>query len=201
MGTNVSGGLKIFVTILLACLVHIMFYSIMVFVLFYIFLDHTYSVFKNIGFTISDDFSKYILIYGLIGFYRISSKNSSLEPPTTRKVQMPSSLPGILSIGSGRNTIVIPVQKIVLITAQSPYVSVQLDDKKYLLSESLKSIEARLEAEDFLRIHKSTIVNVNKVVSFRSRLDGDYDVLLSNQHEARLSRNYVSAFKKRFSNH
>jgi hypothetical protein len=197
-GNSLSGSLKILGTILLAILIHIMLFSILVFILSCLFLDHTYSVFKNIGFTISEDFYMYLLVYGLIGYHRISSQNSLSESPASQSIQSSSVVPGILSIGSGRNTILIPVQKIVMIVALRPYVSIQLDEKKYLVSESLKSIQARLDAGDFLRIHKSTIVNVNKVVSFRSRMNGDYDVLLSNEQEVRLSRNYVSMFKKRF---
>ncbi|RYF37203.1 MAG: LytTR family transcriptional regulator, partial [Cytophagaceae bacterium] len=46
--------------------------------------------------------------------------------------------------------------------------------------------------------HKSCIVNITKVRSYQSRLNGDYDLLLSNEVVLRVSRNYASGFKTAF---
>ena len=83
------------------------------------------------------------------------------------------------------------------ITAETPYISIQLNDKKYLHTETLKSMSTQLNKKNFVRVHKSTIVNLDKVVSLKSRLNGDYDISLKNGVEIRLSRTYVANFKSK----
>ncbi|WP_250629758.1 LytTR family DNA-binding domain-containing protein [Aureibaculum algae] len=58
----------------------------------------------------------------------------------------------------------------------------------------------QLDNKAFIRVHKSTIVNFNKVASFKSRLNGDYDIFLKNGVKLRLSRTYVANFKSNFKN-
>ena len=74
------------------------------------------------------------------------------------------------------------------ITAATPYISIHLEKRKYLYSETLKTICDQLDNNTFIRIHKSTIVNISKVRSFKSRLNGDYDLLLTDGSSLRLSR-------------
>lgn len=83
------------------------------------------------------------------------------------------------------------------ITAETPYISIQLNDKKYLHTETLKSMSTQLDNKVFVRVHKSSIINLDKVVSLKSRLNGDYDITLKNGAEIRLSRNYVADFKSK----
>lgn len=56
----------------------------------------------------------------------------------------------------------------------------------------------KLDTRTFVRVHKSTIVNLEKVSSFKSRLNGDYDLLLKNGTIVRLSRTYAANFKNEF---
>ena len=100
-------------------------------------------------------------------------------------------------IGNGKNNIVVEVNDIYQITAETPYISIQLNDKKYLHTETLKSMSTQLNKKNFVRVHKSTIVNLDKVVSLKSRLNGDYDISLKNGVEIRLSRTYVANFKSK----
>ncbi len=101
-------------------------------------------------------------------------------------------------IGNGKNNTVVEVNDIYRITAETPYISIQLEGKKYLHKETLKSISSQLDNKLFVRVHKSTIVNLDKVVSLKSRLNGDYDILLENGIELRLSRTYAANFKNNF---
>ena len=50
----------------------------------------------------------------------------------------------------------------------------------------------------FVQIHKSLIVNLAHVESYKSRLNGDYDITMSNGTSLRLSRTYARAFKAKF---
>ncbi|HNJ56177.1 MAG TPA: LytTR family DNA-binding domain-containing protein, partial [Chitinophagaceae bacterium] len=69
--------------------------------------------------------------------------------------------------------------------------------KKYLHSQSLKSILQQLDEKQFVQIHKSCLVNINTIASCTSRLNGDYDLTLTNGSVLRLSRNYVPVFRQK----
>ena len=103
-------------------------------------------------------------------------------------------------VGLGRNNVSIGTNDILQITTADVYIAIQTSEKKFLHHETLKSMQSRLDPQKFLRIHRSTIINLDAVVSYKSRLNGDYDVLLMNQQETRLSRNYAAAFKMALGN-
>ena len=94
----------------------------------------------------------------------------------------------------GRRT-VIEIKDILYVSASSPYVYIHHLKKRYLHNGTLRSMSAMLNSETFVRIHRSTIVNIAAVRSYRSRGNGDYDVVISDGSELRLSRNFAAAFK------
>jgi len=85
--------------------------------------------------------------------------------------------------------------EILYIKANTPYLEIHTSDKKYLEQNSLKDMIQKLDHNIFIRVHKSTILNINYVKNFRSRMNGDYDVGMNNGETLRVSRNYAGAFK------
>lgn len=81
------------------------------------------------------------------------------------------------------------------ITANPPYINIYMENKKLLYTETLKSFSAKLDPSSFVRIHKSTIVNLHMVANFSSRGNGDYDLRLKDDSNLRISRNYAAIFK------
>ena len=162
-------------------------------VLFY---NGRYDFHKIMTYTLANDLYKIIIIYSafVFGHKYLSDKLTELVPLNEQ-----SYLKKII-IGNGKNNAVIDVKDIYQITAETPYISIQLEEKKYLHTETLKSIAKQLDNKAFIRVHKSTIVNFNKVASFKSRLNGDYDIFLKNGVKLRLSRTYVANFKSNFKN-
>jgi DNA-binding LytR/AlgR family response regulator len=51
----------------------------------------------------------------------------------------------------------------------------------------------------FIRVHKSSIVNIAFIHSLVSRQNGDYDLIMKDGCTVRASRNYVAALKKKLS--
>lgn len=101
-------------------------------------------------------------------------------------------------VAHGGQKMKVSADSILYISAQTPYVSLHLEGKKFLMAGSLASIGDRLDPERFIRIHRSTIVQLEKVVSYQSRLNGDYDACLCDGTLLRVSRNYAASFKKGF---
>ena len=99
-----------------------------------------------------------------------------------------------LPIKNGSKTILVGTQIINRIVSDGPYIEVYTMDNKYVILDSLKNIINRLP-ENFRRIHRSTIVNIDHIESSRSRGNGDYDLIIKGGITVRLSRNYAKPLK------
>jgi len=100
-----------------------------------------------------------------------------------------------LSIKQGATTEIIAIDDIDWIAAETPYVEIWIENKKYLYPSTLSSILTKLNNDNFIRIHRSTIVNKSKILNIVSRSNGDYDIILNNNTKLRLSRNYRNNFQ------
>lgn len=79
------------------------------------------------------------------------------------------------------------------VEANGNYVSLHIGKKAWLLRESIASIGARLAPFGFVRIHRSTLVNVQRVTELRSLDNGEFSVSLSVGTVLKLSRSYRDA--------
>ena len=181
------------VTPIIIHLVVLAFVFLLFSVLFY---NGRYGIYKILTYTLANDLYKLVIIYSVFVFghkylsYKLTDIVSLNKKSCVRKI----------IISSGKNNTVVEVNDIYQITAETPYISIQLEEKKYLHAETLKSMSTQLDNKTFVRVHKSTIVNLDKVVSLKSRLNGDYDIFLKNGDELRLSRTYVADFNNKFKN-
>jgi two-component system LytT family response regulator len=68
------------------------------------------------------------------------------------------------------------------------YVTIHAGGKEHLYRESLRHLEDRLDPTQFVRIHQSAIVNLNRVREIRRGLGGEYAVMLNNGKRLAVSR-------------
>ncbi len=159
-----------------------------------VFYDGRYDLYKIASYTLANDLYKLIFIYTAFVLGYKYYKTITYKPiHTNQKTALESIL-----ICNGKETKIIKVNTIYTITAATPYIAIELESKKYLHTETLKSITEQLDNNQFVRVHKSAIVNMDKIVSFKSRLNGDYDLVLKNGNLIRLSRTYATHFKSLF---
>jgi two-component system LytT family response regulator len=92
----------------------------------------------------------------------------------------------------------LPVSDIRWIGAEENYVRVCTDTENHLLRETMAHIEERLDPEMFLRVHRSTIVNLLYVKEVRSEPNGDFTVVLINGQKLPMSRGYRSRISELF---
>lgn len=90
----------------------------------------------------------------------------------------------------------VKVEDIDWIEAAGDYVSLHVGSKSHLLRESMTGMEARLDDGTFVRIHRSTIVNVERIHKLNSYFHGDYIVYLQDGTELRLSRRYWNRLER-----
>ena len=82
------------------------------------------------------------------------------------------------------------VEEIDWIEAAGVYVQIHTAGKTWLHRISLNELEAKLDASQFLRIHRSTIVNLQRIIELRPHSHGDFLVALRDGTELKLSRSY-----------
>jgi|SRR5690606_543465 two-component system LytT family response regulator len=159
-----------------------------------LFYDGSYSLSKFFTYTLANDLYKIVMIYGsfVLGYkYFIHLKTSKSTSEVDSKQDT-------IIVHNGKTNNIVNVADIVKITSATPYVFIHLENRKYLHSLSLKSIGQQLNNRIFIQVHKTTVINILKVNSFKSRLNGDYDLQMITGEGVRLSRTYAANFKKHF---
>ena len=69
-------------------------------------------------------------------------------------------------------------------------------DCVYDVQFRLYQLESFLEETPFLRINKHTILNLKKIHSFHSTINGRMEAKLINEERMKISRNYVKSLKR-----
>ena len=76
------------------------------------------------------------------------------------------------------------------IEAEGNYVSVHTGKKAYLLRETISSLETQFDPKEFVRIHRSAIVRLDRIKELQPWSHGEYHVLLHDGTRLTLSRSY-----------
>lgn len=82
----------------------------------------------------------------------------------------------------------IKTSDIIWVESQADFVKVHTTTSAQLVRETLQSLEQRVDPAKFLRIHRSSLVNLEHVKKVTPALYGDYTVLMSDDSKLRLSR-------------
>jgi two-component system LytT family response regulator len=102
----------------------------------------------------------------------------------------------LLVKASGR-VLFLKTEDIDWIEAAGNYVRLHVGRESHLLRETMNTIETKLDPARFLRIHRSTIVNLDRIKEMQPWFSGEYVVLLKDGTELRLSRGYRDKFDER----
>ncbi len=102
-----------------------------------------------------------------------------------------------LAVKSAGRICFLKLSEIDWIEAADYYACLQVGTKTHLLRRSLSELERELDRTVFCRIHRSTIVNLDRVRGLLLSEDGEYQVLLENGARLRLSRRYRKQLQSR----
>jgi two-component system, LytTR family, response regulator len=80
--------------------------------------------------------------------------------------------------------------------AEGDYVRLHSGPKSWLSRDTLSAVERRLGSRRFMRIHRSTVVNLDRIVEIRSLDGGDAAVILKDGTELRMSRGHRDAVER-----
>jgi two-component system, LytTR family, response regulator len=105
--------------------------------------------------------------------------------------------PDRLVVKNTGSVVFVKVAEIDWIEAADYYACLHVGKKSYLLRRSMAELEQDLDEASFCRIHRSAIVNLDRVRELRFDRDGEYEVLLADGMSLRLSRRYRKTLQER----
>lgn len=101
-----------------------------------------------------------------------------------------------LVVKSEGRVVFLKMDEIDWIEAAANYVRLQAGSRSYLMREGISHIATRLDPNQFLRIHRSIIVNVHRIKELQPCNRGEYMVILSNGKELSCSRGYRAQLQR-----
>jgi two-component system LytT family response regulator len=102
-----------------------------------------------------------------------------------------------LVVKSGGRLFFLRTDEIDWVEAAGNYVRLHVGPSSHLLRETMNAIEGRLDPEKFFRIHRSRIVNMERIQELQPWLNGEYAVLLRTGTRLTLSRGYREKLQDR----
>ncbi len=98
-----------------------------------------------------------------------------------------------LAIPTGDRLILVRIAEIDWVQASGNYVSLHVGRKAWLLRETIAAMDQRLAPHGFARIHRSTLVNAERVAELRALANGEFAIILRDGTELKLSRSFRHA--------
>jgi two-component system LytT family response regulator len=93
-----------------------------------------------------------------------------------------------LMIKTSSRVMLLKIDEIDFIEADGNYAKLHAGRKMHLLREKMNDLEGRLDPAKFVRIHRSIIVNLDRIKELHPHFNGDYVVVLDDGRQLRLSR-------------
>ena len=101
-------------------------------------------------------------------------------PALLRDLRDAHRYPSRVAVRAGDKYVVVKWAEVDWIEAADNYVSLHVGAREFLLRDTLASIEQQLDPEHFVRIHRSAIVQLDRIVELRPATHGDVQVTLRN---------------------
>ncbi len=95
-----------------------------------------------------------------------------------------------LTVKSPRGLTLVRASEVDWVDAAGNYVRLNSNGATFLMRETMSSLERRLDPRQFMRIHRSTIVNIERIREIRPLQHGEHLVVLDSGQRLTLSRSY-----------
>ncbi|MDZ7262087.1 MAG: LytTR family DNA-binding domain-containing protein [candidate division KSB1 bacterium] len=101
-----------------------------------------------------------------------------------------------LLIKQSGKIVILSCHEIHWVEAMDDYVEIHTNKESYLIQQSMNLLETRLNPDQFIRVHRSYIVNIDAIKEIISYSPGRYRLLLKNGKEISLSRSGAKRLKR-----
>ena len=106
--------------------------------------------------------------------------------------------PEKIAIKDGGETTLVETSDIDWVDAAGDYMCIHANDETHIMRITMKELEAQLDPRNFQRVHRSTIVNLDRVTKVCSHLNGEFHLILVNGVSIKMSRSYKEKVKHFF---
>jgi two-component system LytT family response regulator len=107
-----------------------------------------------------------------------------------QELQTPPKFLDRIIVRSGDSVFFVKVEEIDWIESEGNYVRLHVGKQSHIIRETLSRIESQLNPEKFTRIHRTTIVQTDRISRIEPRFHGDCIVVLADGTQLTLSRSY-----------
>lgn len=125
---------------------------------------------------------------------RVAKLNSAVHPAETIANQQQKN--PRMSITSDERTIVLQKRNILYIQAENGSIHIHTTERQFTSKQTLRSLINQLDPQRFIRVHRSFVVNLNKVKELRPSFNHTYELTLEGGIKVPVSRSYVNATKQ-----
>jgi hypothetical protein len=146
------------------------------------------------------EFTKDIITYamlsgGIFAFRYVLQRRDASVPPAAPLVA-PAAAPERFAVRKrGGSEVVVEVADIDWIEASGNYAILHVGGETFEIRSTLAKLESELDPRRFVRVHKSHVVNVTRVVEVVPWVSGDWRIRLRGGEEVNLSRRYRQRFE------
>ncbi len=106
--------------------------------------------------------------------------------------------PEKIAIKDGGETTLVPTADIDWVDAAGDYMCIHANDETHVMRITMKELEEQLDPANFQRVHRSTIVNLDRVTKVCSHMNGEFHLILNNGAAIKMSRSYKEKVKHFF---
>lgn len=107
-----------------------------------------------------------------------------------QSVPRPAQPPGRIAVRQNNRVLFLTLDQIDWIEAADNYVCIHSGPATHLLRETMRDVEASLDSSRFVRVHRSAIVNVDRIKELQPWFRGDYRVILRDGTMLTLTKTY-----------
>ncbi|MBP1644779.1 MAG: response regulator receiver protein [Bacteroidetes bacterium] len=104
-----------------------------------------------------------------------------------------------ISVKTGQKLDVLILKDIMFLQSNGDYVSIYSKENVYLKEQTMKYFEKNLPPKQFIRIHRSYIVNVDFISSIQNYKKNQFKIKLKNNYELKASQTGYNLLKERLS--
>ncbi|TBN04811.1 response regulator [Hyunsoonleella flava] len=124
-----------------------------------------------------------------------NNSNNKARPLAESLLMETSKYPKRILVQSQNKLVTINLEDVVRIEAYGDYSKIIVNDSVFLSNYGISTLEEKLNSDVFIRVHRSSIINLNKVKEL-NKYTKSYDVTMLNGDVVRVSRGYMSNIKK-----
>ena len=103
--------------------------------------------------------------------------------------------PERILVQSQNKLVTIALENVLRIEAYGDYSKLVTEEKVYVSNYGISTLEEKLNASVFIRVHRSSIINLNAVKELH-KYSKSYDITMKNGDVVRVSRGYMDNIKK-----